>query len=157
MPQDSEPPEQLWTPQTTCGAFQWLRLEALYADPAPTPRPGLWWHAQPSDTRGCALCSVWPGPWSGPETRGRGGVVSRLPFLFKITRGHSQTRDGRNSNCFQDNVSTFTAPDYAALRCSHLIGFKWFSHLRPVLKIVRTPTAHCRHTSIHCASQNIHF
>lgn len=42
MPHGSEPPEKFWTPQTTCGAFELLRLEAFYADPAPTLRPSLW-------------------------------------------------------------------------------------------------------------------
>lgn len=44
------------------------------------------------------LCRVRDLDWRENQ---RNGIFSRLPFLFKITRGHSQTRDGRKSKGFQ--------------------------------------------------------
>lgn len=86
----------------------------------PKIRPRLWRHAQHNDTGGA--------PWSGKKTRGEGGF-SRLPFLFKITRGHSQTRD----QSFQGNFSKFTAGP--KLNCSRTLTSNWF-------QVVLTSEAH---------------
>lgn len=155
-------PERLQIPQTNCSAFELLRLETSYDDTAPTPRPRLRRRPQsPHQRAHTLLCElrVLPAP-----LRERQHFLP-LPFLFKVTRGHSLTRDGRSSNCFQGNFSSSQLSSDPRLCCSQVFTTNW-------CQVVLTCETHPennkntwytrRHTPfycapIYCASQMLHF